>query len=110
MFHPYFFIFFVGAHQMTHFPAGESITKPYKQFEAESTRDALAKTLYERAFRWIVHKINRLLGPPTVDRGPRDRAIAILDIFGFECFEHNSFEQVCFSSSLFHGTSKWLIE
>jgi myosin heavy subunit len=72
--------------------AGESITRTYKPFEAEATRDAFAKSLYERAFRWIVRKVNRLLGP----RGPNDKikSISILDIFGFECFDHNSFEQV----------------
>ena len=77
---------------MTTVTRGESIQRQYKPFEAEAMRDAFAKALYERAFRWIVKKVNELLGPR--DKSPTDKVIGILDIFGFECFDNNSFEQL----------------
>ena len=57
-------------------------------------RDALAKALYDRIFRWIVNKINQLLAP-TAAQMVDEKEIGILDIFGFEKFEENSFEQLC---------------
>ena len=49
---------------------------------------AFAKTVYDLLFGWLVSRINRTL------EGPRGIFIGILDIFGFEIFEVNSFEQV----------------
>ena len=64
--------------------------------EAEAARDALAKFIYEKLFDWIVQRINKSIGKGTVATGPRGAAtISILDIFGFEIFEHNQFEQLC---------------
>ena len=57
-------------------------------------RDALAKALYDRIFRWIVNRINQLLAP-TATQMMDEREIGILDIFGFETFKENSFEQLC---------------
>ncbi|CBK23300.2 uncharacterized protein [Blastocystis hominis] len=57
--------------------------------EAIQNCDALAKELYSRLFDWIVEKINLSL------RGERNKFIGFLDIFGFEIFEKNSFEQLC---------------
>lgn len=53
-------------------------------FQAEFSCEALAKALYERMFKWMVHRINRSL-----DRTKRDGAsfIGILDIAGFEIFK-----------------------
>lgn len=68
--------------------------------KAEDTRDATAKALYGRLFSWIVHTINSLLGPrgrAYMDACVREGGVTevgILDIFGFENFERNSFEQV----------------
>lgn len=59
-----------------------------------AARDALAKALYDRVFRWIVNRINQLLAP-TASELVGEREIGILDIFGFETFEWNSFEQMC---------------
>eukprot|EP00042_Codosiga_hollandica_P039796 m.336479 g.336479 ORF g.336479 m.336479 type:complete len:957 (+) comp55698_c0_seq1:23-2893(+) len=73
---------------------GENIVRNYKPFEAGDVRDAIAKALYGRTFTWIVAKINVLLGPKTKQLGPRDKKIGILDIFGFESFQINSFEQL----------------
>ncbi|KAL2268875.1 hypothetical protein VTJ83DRAFT_3721 [Remersonia thermophila] len=56
--------------------------------------DALAKGIYERAFGDLVQRINRQLD--RAGRGLDDtRFIGVLDIAGFEIFEHNSFEQLC---------------
>ena len=43
-------------------------------------------------FDWLVRRINKSMGKPTA-QNPKE--IGILDIFGFEIFEHNSFEQLC---------------
>ncbi|KNC51407.1 myosin IE heavy chain [Thecamonas trahens ATCC 50062] len=60
---------------------------------AADTRDALAKFLYSRLFDWVVARINSELEPA---RGAYSEAvIGILDIYGFEIFEDNSFEQFC---------------
>lgn len=73
---------------------GESITRQYKPDQAEDARDAMAKALYGRAFSWIVKRVNLLLGPKSKKPNPGDKSIGILDIFGFECFDQNSFEQL----------------
>ncbi|XP_010526029.1 PREDICTED: myosin-15 [Tarenaya hassleriana] len=58
---------------------------------AVASRDVLAKTVYARLFDWLVDKINRSVGQ---DPDSRIR-IGVLDIYGFECFKNNSFEQFC---------------
>ena len=65
---------------------------PLSADKAASSRDALAKLLYAKLFDWLVGRINAAL---TADAGGAAAAakICILDIFGFEIFEHNSFEQ-----------------
>jgi myosin heavy subunit len=59
--------------------------------QAAVARDALSKTLYERLFTWLISKCNRILS----STAPSSAFIGILDIFGFEIFEINSFEQLC---------------
>ena len=73
---------------------GETIRKHLNQQKAAAARDALAKAIYDRIFRWIVNRINQLLAP-TAEEMEDEREIGILDIFGFEKFERNSFEQLC---------------
>lgn len=86
--------------------AGESVQKQYTVVEASACRDAMCRALYGRLFTWIVLNINQLLCPPpapkrmrgAVRKGPQDDirpTIGILDIFGFEDFKVNSFEQLC---------------
>ncbi|XP_030951150.1 myosin-15 isoform X1 [Quercus lobata] len=58
---------------------------------AIASRDALAKTIYSRLFDWLVDKINRSVGQDLNSRVQ----IGVLDIYGFECFKNNSFEQFC---------------
>ncbi|NXW18722.1 MYO3B protein, partial [Circaetus pectoralis] len=57
-------------------------------------RDSIAKVAYGRVFGWIVWKINELLAE-NVDPEVELREIGILDIFGFENFAVNRFEQLC---------------
>ncbi|KAL3620616.1 hypothetical protein CASFOL_035528 [Castilleja foliolosa] len=55
------------------------------------SRDGLAKTLYSRLFDWLVNKINSSIG-----QDPNSKClIGVLDIYGFESFQSNSFEQFC---------------
>ncbi|KAL2478562.1 Myosin-12 [Forsythia ovata] len=68
-----------------------SITKPLDPAAAVTSRDALAKTVYSRLFDWIVDKINNSIG-----QDPNAKSIiGVLDIYGFESFKINSFEQLC---------------
>ncbi|KAK4338717.1 hypothetical protein RND71_043204 [Anisodus tanguticus] len=58
---------------------------------AAVSRDGLAKTLYSRLFDWLVDKINNSIG-----QDPNSKyLIGVLDIYGFESFKSNSFEQFC---------------
>eukprot|EP00002_Diphylleia_rotans_P010838 TRINITY_DN2143_c0_g1_i2.p1 TRINITY_DN2143_c0_g1~~TRINITY_DN2143_c0_g1_i2.p1 ORF type:complete len:1194 (-),score=273.89 TRINITY_DN2143_c0_g1_i2:322-3903(-) len=69
----------------------ETYSKPNTVEQAIIGRDALSKNLYGRVFDWLVDKINQT----TRRDDQRNSFIGILDIFGFECFEKNSFEQLC---------------
>uniref|UniRef100_A0AC11CN06 Myosin IIIA n=1 Tax=Ovis aries TaxID=9940 RepID=A0AC11CN06_SHEEP len=75
---------------------GETIIRPNTVEKATDVRDAMAKTLYGRLFSWIVNRINSLLKHEASPSGNGDElSIGILDIFGFENFKKNSFEQLC---------------
>ncbi|PKA62171.1 DNA topoisomerase III [Apostasia shenzhenica] len=68
-----------------------SIMKALDCAAATASRDTLAKTVYARIFDWLVENVNRSVGQ---DKSSRLR-IGLLDIYGFECFKNNSFEQFC---------------
>ncbi|XP_056169834.1 myosin-6-like isoform X5 [Syzygium oleosum] len=69
----------------------ESITKWMNPEAAAVNRDALAKIVYSRLFDWLVNKINSSIG-----QDPDSKfLIGVLDIYGFESFKTNSFEQFC---------------
>jgi myosin-5 len=70
----------------------ETYQKRLTVLQAGDARDALSKTIYGRLFDWIVRKINESI---VVDSKLVRSSIGVLDIFGFECFAHNSFEQLC---------------
>eukprot|EP00516_Mucochytrium_quahogii_P005474 CAMPEP_0203751320 /NCGR_PEP_ID=MMETSP0098-20131031/5412_1 /ASSEMBLY_ACC=CAM_ASM_000208 /TAXON_ID=96639 /ORGANISM=" , Strain NY0313808BC1" /LENGTH=935 /DNA_ID=CAMNT_0050640985 /DNA_START=162 /DNA_END=2966 /DNA_ORIENTATION=+ len=75
--------------------SGDSVSQVLKKQEAYKTRDALAKALYGRTFERLVVEINAAVGMNTqVDEGTHN-SIGVLDIYGFEIFESNSFEQLC---------------
>ncbi|KAG5951329.1 class II myosin [Claviceps sorghi] len=71
--------------------SGEVIESPANPAQATATRDALAKAIYHKLFDWIVERINKSLK----SRQASANTIGILDIYGFEIFEKNSFEQLC---------------
>ncbi|KAM7498760.1 hypothetical protein LguiA_023174 [Lonicera macranthoides] len=82
-----------SALSMHKFKAGkDNVTKRLTMQQAIDTRDALAKFVYASLFDWLVEKVNRAL-----EMGKRhtERSISILDIYGFESFQKNSFEQFC---------------
>lgn len=72
--------------------AGEVYLVPLTVEQAQSGRDALAKAVYASVFDWLVAGINASLGAAARHVA---HTIGVLDIFGFESFEHNSFEQLC---------------
>lgn len=71
---------------------GETITRNNSMLESSVARDATAKGLYGRLFDWLVNQINCLLCPESEFE---PLSIGLLDIFGFENFPKNSFEQLC---------------
>lgn len=59
------------------------------------SRDTLAKTIYSEIFNWLVRSINDSLFGQLAENKDRQNIVGILDIFGFEIFDENSFEQMC---------------
>ncbi|XP_076011513.1 unconventional myosin-IXAa isoform X2 [Genypterus blacodes] len=75
---------------------GEKLIVPYKLAEAGTVRDSMAKSLYSALFDWIVFRINHaLLNNRDLEETCKILSIGVLDIFGFEDYENNSFEQFC---------------
>ncbi|XP_077979161.1 unconventional myosin-Id-like [Glandiceps talaboti] len=75
---------------------GEVMEKSHTKEDAEYGRDAFAKAMYERLFSWIVQKINSVIEVRgSVLEVGDSTVIGVLDIYGFEIFEDNSFEQFC---------------
>ncbi|KAM4706262.1 unconventional myosin-X isoform 2-T2 [Rhinophrynus dorsalis] len=67
---------------------GEEISTPLSIEQAVDSRDSVAMALYSQCFAWVIKKINSRI------KGKDDfKSIGILDIFGFENFEVNRFEQ-----------------
>ncbi|XP_070688977.1 unconventional myosin-Va [Pempheris klunzingeri] len=71
---------------------GEMLVKPMSGQQALEARDALAKHIYGQLFIWTVQRLNSAL---RTLRGQTKSFIGVLDIYGFETFERNSFEQFC---------------
>ncbi|EFC37173.1 myosin [Naegleria gruberi] len=68
----------------------EEITVSQSPAQAANIRDALAKVLYARLFDWLVKRIN-----DAMDTKKNTLILAVLDIYGFEIFDKNGFEQFC---------------
>ncbi|PNJ54993.1 MYO5A isoform 8 [Pongo abelii] len=71
--------------------ATETYIKPISKLQATNARDALAKHIYAKLFNWIVDNVNQALHSAVKQHS----FIGVLDIYGFETFEINSFEQFC---------------
>ncbi|XP_049339461.1 unconventional myosin-Va isoform X4 [Astyanax mexicanus] len=71
--------------------ATETYIKPIPKLQAINARDALAKHIYAKLFNWIVDHVNKALHSTVKQHS----FIGVLDIYGFETFEINSFEQFC---------------
>lgn len=69
----------------------ESILTVLDKKMAENNRDALLKNVYGNMFNWIILRINKTL----TSKQAASKLVGVLDIFGFEIFESNSFEQFC---------------
>ncbi|XP_069784772.1 unconventional myosin-If-like isoform X2 [Narcine bancroftii] len=68
----------------------ESINMTLNVEQAGYTRDALAKALYARLFDYLVDAVNKAMQKPY-----EEYSIGVLDIYGFEIFQRNGFEQFC---------------
>ncbi|KAK8930678.1 hypothetical protein KSP39_PZI016534 [Platanthera zijinensis] len=69
----------------------EVIQRTLDPIAATVSRDGFAKTIYSRLFDWLVDKINNSIGQDATSKS----LIGVLDIYGFESFKTNSFEQFC---------------
>ncbi|KAG8456838.1 hypothetical protein GDO86_002574 [Hymenochirus boettgeri] len=69
----------------------ETYVKTMPQQQAVNARNALAKHIYAQLFNWIVQHVNKALHTTSKQHS----FIGVLDIYGFETFETNSFEQFC---------------
>ncbi|CAH0715856.1 unnamed protein product, partial [Brenthis ino] len=72
---------------------GDLVSKAHSLADAHHTRLALAKAAYDRLFTWIVEQINKAIEAP--QSSYKSSLIGVLDIYGFEIFDTNSFEQFC---------------
>ncbi|XP_009190490.2 unconventional myosin-XVI isoform X4 [Papio anubis] len=74
---------------------GDMIIRRHTIQIAEFFRDLLAKSLYSRLFSFLVNTMNSCLLSQDEQRSMQTLDIGILDIFGFEEFQKNEFEQLC---------------
>lgn len=72
---------------------GQEITMQLTPDKAVDARDALSKTIYGALFLWVVDQVNQSVG--WANDAEIRSSCGVLDIFGFECFAINSFEQLC---------------
>lgn len=73
---------------------GQVIEKPLRKAEALVTRDTFGRGLYDKLFTYVVSLINNAI-EVRGDCGGKNTVIGVLDIYGFEIFQLNSFEQLC---------------
>jgi myosin heavy subunit len=75
-----------------HIGTRSKVLVPYSVNHAQDARDAMVKKVYTELFQFLVDKINVVLSMSGIKR---HKFIGVLDIFGFESFAVNSFEQLC---------------
>lgn len=73
---------------------GQVVKKTLSSDQSLFARDAFAKAIYGRVFNWLVNRINEAI-KPTQMKGYKGTVIGVLDIYGFEILDVNSFEQFC---------------
>eukprot|EP01022_Parablepharisma_sp_SALTPOND_P015514 TRINITY_DN219_c0_g1_i3.p2 TRINITY_DN219_c0_g1~~TRINITY_DN219_c0_g1_i3.p2 ORF type:complete len:753 (-),score=99.86 TRINITY_DN219_c0_g1_i3:11185-13443(-) len=76
----------------------ENFVRPYTAAKAVDARNACAKTLYAKLFNYVIAGINKKFQEHQ-SISPENKLIGILDIYGFEILEQNSFEQLCINYS-----------
>ena len=78
---------------------GQTINSDLKLSDCIAYRDTFAKEIYNRLFTFLVKRMNLTLFDENIrsviETDPNVKHIGLLDIFGFECFVENSFEQFC---------------
>lgn len=74
---------------------GDIVSKRHNVSQALYTRDALAKAVYDRLFTWVVRTVNDAIKVDEAFNATKSNVIGVLDIYGFEIFGVNSFEQLC---------------
>lgn len=80
----------------------ESYEVPQNPSQAHAAQDSIAKTIYDRLFDFLVERVNHALDldkkaekTGQVFHRESMRTVGILDIYGFEIFDKNGFEQFC---------------
>ena len=106
---------------------GETVTTPLNIDQALDARDAIAKALYTSLFTWMVARLNKICSPSNKPGGggrggkpgkayknsQHRNIISMVDLFGFEDFPDNSFEQLCINfanESLQHYFNKHIFK
>ena len=75
---------------------GEVLVNNMSVDQAKVSRDTLAKLIFKKMFSWLVDVINvSISNGYDVKKAKNSNFTGILDIFGFEIFDTNSFEQLC---------------
>lgn len=77
---------------------GEVFKVPLKPDAAKDGADAYAKEIYSKVFLWLVREVNTATCAELNYTGGKTSGfvtIGLLDIFGFESFPVNGFEQLC---------------
>ena len=84
---------------------------PLTPEQANEACEALSKTIYTRIFAAVVHQINhRTASPASRVTGTTTKTIALVDIFGFETFEVNRFEQFCINYANERLQQKYILD
>jgi myosin V len=89
--------------------AQDLLLVPFTADQAKEACDALAKAIYNGVFTSIVRQVNILTTPPPIITGSR-KAISLVDIFGFESFDVNRFEQFCVNFASERLQQKYILD